>query len=62
MLQARIPELAPRLEAIAQAYHAEIMLASHGLQDDQPGSAAFPAQQLLDTINSAVEVCPALQG
>ena len=55
--QARIPELAPRLEAVAQEHQADIMLAAHGMRDAHPGgSAGFPAQELLNTITAAVEV------
>ena len=57
-MQARIPDLAHQLEAVAQAYQAEIMLAANGCEDMQPGNTVFPAQELLDTITSAIQVLP----
>ena len=57
-MQARIPELAPRLEAVAQAFQAELMLASNDVESVDSSTTAFPAQQLLDTITAFVQVLP----
>ena len=55
-VQARIPDLAPRLDAIAEEYRADVAFAKGNDSAAASAGLDFPARELLDAINAAVEV------
>ena len=54
--QARIPDLAPRLDANAEEYRADVAFAKGNDSAAASAGLDFPARELLDAINAAVEV------
>ena len=56
LMQARIPDLAPRLDAIAEEYRADVAFAKAGDSAVASAGLDFPAQELLEVINAAIEV------